>query len=102
MSANLTEQEFSKHVTTEFQAKLDQQVVPLKLAEVKTYRPQENEQSGMERFSAYFEGPGHIRLPQGIYSLSHAGMGEFELFLVPISGDESGFRYEAVFNYYRE
>ncbi len=29
-------------------------------------------------------------------------MGEFDLFLVPISGDRNGFRYEAVFNYYRK
>jgi hypothetical protein len=40
-------------------------------------------------------------LPQQIYSLRHEKMDEFEIFLVPISGDENGFRYEAVFNYYK-
>jgi len=38
-------------------------------------------------------------LPQGIYGLSHERMGDFDLFLVPISREELGFRYEAVFNF---
>jgi len=29
-------------------------------------------------------------------------MGEFEIFLVPVSGNEKGFRYEVVFNYFRK
>lgn len=101
MSTNLTEKEFAKHVGTEFQLKLDHKEVSLKLAEVKGYLPKENEQSGMERFSLFFDGPGDIRLPQQIYRLEHEKMGELDLFLVPISGDEKGFRYEAVFNYYK-
>jgi len=28
-------------------------------------------------------------------------MGEFDLFLVPIGEDDQGFRYEAVFNYFK-
>ena len=56
----------------------------------------------MERFSVFFDGPSHVRLPQLLYSLKHAKMGEFEIFLVPISGNEKGFRYEAVFNYFKK
>jgi hypothetical protein len=56
----------------------------------------------MERFSVFFNGPGSVRLPQRLYALQHAQMGEFEIFLVPISGNEKGFRYEAVFNYFRK
>jgi hypothetical protein len=33
--------------------------------------------------------------------MRHEIIGEFDIFLVPISGDEKGFRYEAVFNYYK-
>jgi len=29
-------------------------------------------------------------------------MGAFDLFLVPVSRNESGFRYEAVFNYFKQ
>jgi hypothetical protein len=106
MAAPLTENEFSKHVKTKFRLKPNttskEQQVELELAEVKGYAKKAEEHSGMERFSAFFDGPGDLQLPQGIYSLSHDQMGEFEIFLVPIARDERGFRYEAVFNYFKE
>jgi len=101
MPADLTEKEFSQHVNTKFQLKLDDQQIELELVGVKGYLPQANEQGGMERFSVFFDGPGHLRLAQRLYSLEHEQMGEFEIFLVPISGNEKGFRYEAVFNYFK-
>jgi hypothetical protein len=102
MPNNLTEKEFSNHIGTTFQTKLDQREVALKLAEVKGYLPKENEQAGLERFSIFFDGPGDVRLPQQIYQLHHEKMGALDLFLVPVSGNEKGFRYEAVFNYYKK
>lgn len=36
-------------------------------------------------------------LPQRIYTLYHATLGDFDLFLVPISADQRGVRYEAIF-----
>jgi hypothetical protein len=101
MAASLTEQEFSQHVGTKFQLTLDQQEIELNLTEVKGYRPGENEQPGMERFSAYFDGPAETYLPQTVYQLKHDRMGEFEIFLVPIEKNDQGFRYEAVFNYFK-
>jgi hypothetical protein len=102
MSTNLTHDEFSKHVGTQFKIALAESEFSLKLVEVKAYMPGENEQDGMERFSVFFDGPGDIRLPQQTYRLEHDKMGELDLFLVPVSGDEKGFRYEAVFNYYKK
>jgi hypothetical protein len=102
MSASLTEKEFSQHLNTRFQLKLDDQKVELELVEVKGYLPQAHEQAGMERFSVFFDGPVNARLPQRLYALEHEQMGEFEIFLVPISGNEKGFRYEAVFNYFKK
>jgi hypothetical protein len=99
--AELTESEFSKHLNSKFQLSIDGGDVQLSLTEVKAYRPQEHEQPGMERFSAFFDGPGNARLPQGTYHLSHDQMGEFEIFFTPISGDERSYRYEAVFNYFK-
>jgi hypothetical protein len=61
----------------------------------------EHEQTGMERFSLYFVGP-ESYLEQKIYSVEHEQMGVFDLFLVPVGHDQNGFRYEAVFNYFRE
>jgi hypothetical protein len=101
MPATLTEEEFSKHLHTKFRI-TNTEPIELELTEVKGYLRKEHEQTGMERFSAFFLGPGDHYLRQGIYSLEHEAMGGFELFLVPIAKDEKGFRYEAVFNYYKE
>jgi hypothetical protein len=48
-------------------------------------------------FSIVLRGPPAPVLPQRIYSLEHAGVGVFQLFLVPIGPDGGGMRYEAVF-----
>jgi hypothetical protein len=100
MPAPLTEEEFSKHVKTRFRVTGDEPL-ELELEEVKGYSVRPNEQSGMERFSIYFRGPGERSLPQKIYSIEHDAMGTLELFLVPIGKDEKGMKYEAVFNYFR-
>ena len=101
MAATLTEKEFSQHLNTTFQLTLDDQTIELELVEVKGYLAQGNEQAGMERFSVFFDGPGNTPLLQRLYSLEHEEMGECEIFLVPISGNDQGFRYEAVFNYFK-
>ena len=102
MAAALTEKEFSRHLNTRFRLELDDQKIELELVEVKGYLPQANEQSGMERFTVFFDGPGNAALPQRLYALKHDQMGEVEIFLVPISGNDQSFRYEAVFNYFRK
>lgn len=101
MSAPLTEKEFSKHLNTKFQIAAEPPL-ELELTEVKGYLSGQNEQAGMERFSAFFHGPGDRYLQQQVYALEHDAMGSFELFLVPISLDEKGYRYEAVFNYFKD
>jgi hypothetical protein len=102
MAASLTEQEFAKHVGTKFQLSLDQQAIELKLSEVKGYPAGPNEHGGMERFSVFFEGPSDPRLPQAVYRLTHEQMGDFDIFLVPLAKAGEGFRYEAVFNYFKK
>ena len=102
MSTNLTEQEFSKHIGSEFQTTLGEHAVSLTLAEVKAYMPKESEEAGMERFSVLFTGPPEVMLPQQTYRMQHEHMKEFEIFLGPISNDGKRFTYEAVFNYYKE
>jgi hypothetical protein len=97
----VTEAEFSKHVNTKFRV-IVEPPVELELIEVKGYSSQTNEQTGMERFSLYFDGPGERYLEQRIYSLEHEQMGALDLFLVPVGRNERGFRYEAVFNYFKQ
>lgn len=102
MPATLTENEFSKHVNTDFRVNLDaENSVELKLTGVKGYLSKENEQTGMERFSVYFQGSDEPFLPQMLYVFQHAEMGEFDMFLVPIARNAAGFVYESVFNYFK-
>ena len=101
MSATLTEKEFSKHVNTKFRVAIEPPL-ELELTEVKSYSSKPNEQTGMERFSAYFLGPGDRCLEQKTYSIEHEQMGAFYLFLVPVGGYQNGFRYEAVFNSFKQ
>jgi Domain of unknown function (DUF6916) len=53
---------------------------------------------GHEQFSLIFRGPLDYFLGQGTYQIEHDKMGEIGLFLVPVSQEQDGFRYEAVFN----
>jgi hypothetical protein len=50
-----------------------------------------------EQFRIIFVGGNEQFLSQGIRRLQHEA-GTFELFLVPINQNQSGFQYEAVFN----
>lgn len=102
MPATLTEKEFAQHLNSRFQLKLADRELPLELVEVKGYPAGPSEQGGMERFSVFFAGPADVRLPQQTYELAHEQMGEFAIFLVPVSGDDKGYRYEAVFNYFKK
>jgi hypothetical protein len=101
MAAKLTEAEFSKHLNTTFRLQTDgEEALDLKLTEVKAYLPSPHEQQGMERFSAFFQGPVDRQLPQNTYTLNHESMGTFDIFLVPIDQNQQGITYEAVFNYF--
>ncbi len=101
MTATLTEEEFSRYLNTTFRVKFTDGQVDLELDEVRAYRNKAVEREGMERFSVYFQGPSEPHLPQRVYLMQHDQMGEFEIFLVPVSRSERGFRYEAVFNYFK-
>ena len=51
-----------------------------------------------EPFALTFRGPAELRLPQGIYKMSNAQLGEMEIFLVQIAADQTSSTFEAVFN----
>ena len=103
MSAILTEKEFSQHLNTNFLVNVDApQPIQLELVEVKRYESKPNEQAGLERFSLYFSGPAEFLLPQATYGFTHEKMGQFDIFIVPLSRGERGCRYEAVFNYKKD
>lgn len=49
-------------------------------------------------FSLLFRNESAILLPQKLYAMTHATLGQFGIFLVPIARDREGFIYQAVFN----
>ena len=51
-----------------------------------------------KQFSLVFKAPCDAPILQGIYRVDHEKLGNLDLFLVPISRDQSGVRYEAIFN----
>lgn len=51
-----------------------------------------------DAFTLTFRGPAPLRLPQGIYRMSNAQLGEMEIFLVQIAADQTSSTVEAVFN----
>ncbi len=102
MTDKLTEAAFAQQLNTKFRVNLDTpQPVELELVEVKGYHNTPEEQGGMERFSVFFSGPADIPLSQQTYRLEHEQMGQLDIFIVPIARHEQGFRYEAVFNYFK-
>ncbi len=103
MSARPTAEEFRQHLGTKFGVRVQTpRPIELELAEVKDYTPQDNEPTGMERFSLFFYGPGDIMLKQGTFTLEHPEMGEVTLFMVPNAREPRGFRYEVIFNYFKD
>jgi len=60
-------------------------------------QPGRSRPGARDGFSLLFVGPREPALPQRLYTLSHATLGELPLFLVPISEDATGRTYEAVF-----
>ena len=94
---------FSRHLNTKFTVKVESgELIELELVEVAVRKIEPNEQAGMERFSTFFSGAGNFFLPQQTYELRHPEMGEMAVFIVPIGMDEKGYRYEAIFNRFKD
>jgi len=59
----------------------------------------EHQREKLECFSLIFKGPKEKLFHQKLYTLTHPDLGEFILFLVPITyGKQDAIYYQAVFN----
>jgi hypothetical protein len=86
---------FEEQLNTKFQMHYgDTQSAELQLITVTDVGSSERQ----KQFSLVFRGPYEAPIIQGIYRVDHATLGNLDLFLVPISRDASGVRYEAIFN----
>lgn len=96
MLDKLTLQDFEKLVGETFSIDFgDAGKLDAKLAEATANKsPSKNR----DPFSIVFHCPHPAPAAQGVYPVSHADTGELALFLVPISSNDEGVAYEAVFN----
>src|SRR5262245_53099009 len=109
MLNELTSADFAPHLHTTFQLSLgpwDQPHDPaahgamlaLELIEITDLGTDAAVAPAQRRpFSLIFRQPEGAYLPQRIYSIEHAALGQLDLFLVPIGPDQRGMRYEAIF-----
>ena len=96
MAEAFTIETFSSHVGTKFLMRDGESRGPeLELLSVTDVGSSPRQR----QFSLVFLGPRTAPAAQGIFRLEHASLGLLELFLVPISRDETGLSYEAIFNY---
>lgn len=107
MLDKLTKEFFEKHLNETFQLTYQlSDVIEVALIEVegKGILPTPKQKWGLpkirqEPFSLVFRGPHNRFLKQKMYPMANENMGELgNIFLVPITRDEEGFYYEAVFN----
>jgi hypothetical protein len=94
---NLTVDDFAPHIESAFRLQVpDGSPITVTLREATPVGPVDSARRAA--FALLFAGPKIPALPQQIYALEHAVMGEMEIFLVPIGETGEERQYEANFN----
>ena len=93
--SNLKKTTFDPHLNGKFEVHTESAgVIEVELIEI-TDHSREN----VESFSLVFKGPLEKPFEQRIHKIKHPGMGELEMFLVPVTyGKMDAMYYQAVFN----
>ncbi len=95
MLGTLPKSTFVENLNTVFRARLDDStVVEMELIEVIDRRSTPKQ----EQFSLLFRAPADAPTDQGTFLLEHEELAAGELFLVPVTRDEKGLYFQAVFN----
>ena len=98
MIETFTHATFADRLGESFPVRLDDGTsIETRLAEARTWGEELVRGRGRVPFTLVFRGPRQPVLPQRIYRMEHEGIGEFDLFLVPVGQDAEGVQYEAVF-----
>jgi hypothetical protein len=97
MATQPTVETFTPHVGSTFRLELPDGSLDLVLDEAAGVGVEEQPSGARPQFSLSFRGPPQPILPQRIYHLVHPGLGELDIFLVPIGAGAEGVTYEAVF-----
>ena len=97
MLDKLTRDDFAKHLNQTFCLPARPDDLELELIEAEAL-PGVAPEGWRQGFSLIFRGSMEAPLDQSIYPLEHPEMGRLEIFLTPISMDEHGVSYQAIFN----
>jgi hypothetical protein len=100
MPERMSREDFEPHLNTTFRL-LRGGAEPLEL-ELIEITGGEGRYENSYSFALLFRGGPHFLLQQHTFTLEHAALGTLDLFLVPVSREPDGYRYEAVFNYTAE
>ena len=90
--------DFQGRVNETFTLRLDDLALELTLTEAEPVGSPRPGAAREQAFALVFTGPQEPIISQGMHRMEHPGMGELDIFLVPIGSDAGGTRYEAVFN----
>ena len=89
-------EQFAACLDQDFEVVFSDGTLPVKLSEARPLgtRPE----SIREPFALTFVTGRPLKLPQGIYKIRNATLGEMEIFLVQVAVDQTSSTFEAVFN----
>lgn len=90
-------QQFEKALSSTFSAEYDNKTITMTLSTVQV--KERSDQT--ERFSLLFKSDGsegRTPIPQQILRVRHDSMGDLDIFIVPVSSEDPGFCYEAIYN----
>ena len=89
---------FAPHVRETFSLSLGDSSLDITLVDAKRRPTRVVAGLRAEPFALYFQSQSHVVLPQKLYAMSNPGMGNLNIFIVPIGREKDGIVYEAVFN----
>ena len=89
-------EQFAACLNQDFEIVFTDGVLPVKLTEARPLGVRS--ESIREPFALAFVADRPLRLPQGVYKIRHATLGEMEIFLVQVAADQASSTFEAVFN----
>jgi hypothetical protein len=95
MTELMKRDDFARHLNTRFLVRLEGEPTrELELIEAKQTILNE----WQDEFSLLFRSADANAFDQGTYRVTHEGLGELDIFLVPIKRDKDGIIYQAVYN----
>jgi hypothetical protein len=95
--ATVRREDFVACLDQDFEIVFTDGTLPVKLSEAKQWGP-DQPPNIRQPFTLTFRVGRNLRLPQGIYKMRHAHLGEMEIFLVQVAADGNSSTFEAVFN----